>query len=450
MEKHCAHQPAFSLKRSVLISSLGLALFSAGAQADQSPFAYDSPWMFGDWGGYRTQLKQDGVDFQVNYTMESAANLAGGYHSATSMRYTDQWAFGTTLDLDKLLNWKDAQFQMTITDRNGQDLSQYINDPRTGGLSSVQEVWGRGQTWRMTQFWLNQGLFDNLVQVKVGRVTVGEDFDTIDNSYFQNLAFGGGQPGNWRGDRWYNWPVSQWGGRIKLNLPQDMFLQVGFYNQNSANYDTGNGFRLDTSNSEGNLVPVELGWQPTLGAEKLPGNYRLGMYYSSVNGDVYNSYRDGGYQRDAHAYGGYLLAQQKIMSFGNDSKRGMDVRFQYVMNDHKTSKTDNYQSLAVVWTGLWDARPEDELGFGVARIHVNSDYSTEAREGNRESGIGDYNNPGYLPLQHGSEWNYELYYNIKATDWLNLRPNLQYVANPGAVDQVDDAFIGGISANINF
>lgn len=135
------------------------------AQAAE-PFSYDSAWMLGDWNGTRSQLKEEGVDFQVNYTMESASNLAGGYHSSTTMRYSDQWAFGVDLDLEKLLGWNDTEFQMTITDRNGRNLSDDAIS-RNGTLSSVQEVYGRGQTWRLTQFWLRKHFFDNLVDVKV-------------------------------------------------------------------------------------------------------------------------------------------------------------------------------------------------------------------------------------------------------------------------------------------
>ncbi|BAN99764.1 carbohydrate-selective porin OprB [Plautia stali symbiont] len=102
--------------------------------------------MFGDWGGNRTQLENDGVKFDVNYTMESASNLGGGADTNTSMSYSDQWAFGLNLDLQKLLDWQDAQFQMTITDRNGRNISDQVADRRTGMLSSVQEVYGRGQT----------------------------------------------------------------------------------------------------------------------------------------------------------------------------------------------------------------------------------------------------------------------------------------------------------------
>ena len=438
----------FPLRR-VATGTLILAMLTGHAMAADA-LSPDSEWMFGDWGGYRTQLQNDGIKFDVNYTMESAANLGGGADTNTTMRYSDQWTFGTNFDLEKLLDWQDAEFQMTITNRDGQNLSEQVADKRTGMLSSVQEVYGRGQTWRLTQFWLRKGLFNDVVDLKAGRVTVGEDFDNFDGNLFQNLALGSGQAGNWRGDRWFNWPVSQWGGRVKLNITPEVFFQVGFYNQNRANYDRGDGFRLDTSNSEGNLVPVELGWKPTLGAQKLPGNYRLGYYYSSADGDVYGSWRNGSYQDQDHSYGGYLLLQQQLTAQDGDINRGLGVRVQAVMNDHKTSKTDNYQSIAFTWTGPFDARPQDEIGVGAARIHVNSDYTRSLRQQNRANGESRFDSPTYLPIQEGSEYNYEVYYNAKVTNWMSLRPNLQYVVAPGAVSEVKDAFIGGISANIAF
>lgn len=429
---------------------LGLVLISFTTLADNKPFSLNSPWLLGDWAGYRQQLADDGVDFQLDYTMQSAANLAGGYRTATTMRYADQWTFGSTLNLDKLLNWQGGTFQVTLTDRRGQNLTPYINDPRTGGLSNVQGISARGEYLRLTQFWLKQSLFNNWVEVKLGRVTTNEDFDTAKLGMFQNWAMGNGQPGHWRNDRWFNAPVSQWGGRVKLNLPQDLYLQVGIYNQNKANYTKGNGFRFDMRHGEGNLVPVELGWQPKLGADQLQGNYRLGMYYSSTDGGVYNSWHDGKYSKKDDAYGGYLLAEQRLTATDGDSTRGLGINFQYVMNDHKTSKLDNYQSLALTWAGPFDARPGDEIGIGMARIHVNSDYAKMRNEQNQEKGASDYHDMNYMPLQKGSEWNYEVYYNIKATRWLNIRPNLQLITKPGAVDQVQDAFVGGIAGDIKF
>lgn len=431
------------------LSAVGLALLSTQALA-AGAFSSASPYMFGDWDGARTRLEQKGVKLSAGYTMEAAANLAGGYDKSTTARYSDQQAFGINLDLQKLLSWQDTEFQFTMTNRDGQNLSDVIADPRAGQLSSVQEVYGRGQTWRVTQLWLRKGFFDDMLDIKAGRVTVGEDFDNFD-SKFQNLALGSGQAGNWRGDHWYNWPVAQWGGRVRLNVTPEVFFQVGFYNQNPYNYSKGDGFRFEFHPTQGNLVPVELGWQPKLGAEGLAGNYRLGYYYSSTKDPVYGSYRNGGYgDTDAHAYGGYLLAQQQLTRQGGSNDRGIGVSVQAVMNDHKTSKTDNYQAVSFTWKGPFDGRPKDEIGLGAARIHVNADYTRMQRTENRDSGITDYRNMAWLPIQSGAEWNYEIFYDIHVTNWMSLRPNLQYVTSPGAVSNVDNALVGGLTANIGF
>ena len=76
----------FKRKISPLLYSSALLLVSTVANADMAPLSMDSDYLFGDWGGYRSELKKEGVDFQVNYTMESASNLAGGYNTSTTAR----------------------------------------------------------------------------------------------------------------------------------------------------------------------------------------------------------------------------------------------------------------------------------------------------------------------------------------------------------------------------
>ena len=125
----------------------------------------------GDWGGLRTKLYQDGVDFQLGFVTEAAYNVTGG--DSNLLRNANQFAFGVTLDTDKLVGLKGGKFQITITDRNGQNLSA---DANLGTLMQVQEIYGRGNTFRWTQFWYQQLLFDNVLDVKLGRMGVGEDF----------------------------------------------------------------------------------------------------------------------------------------------------------------------------------------------------------------------------------------------------------------------------------
>ena len=122
--------------------------------------------------------------------------------------------FSAMLDLEKLFGLKQATFKLAITDRNGDNLS---SDANLQSLQQVQELYGRDQTWRWTQFWYQQKYLDGLVTWKIGRITEGEDFAAF-SCEFTNLTFCGAQPGNIVGSYWYNWPVSQWATDVKISL----------------------------------------------------------------------------------------------------------------------------------------------------------------------------------------------------------------------------------------
>jgi Carbohydrate-selective porin, OprB family len=77
-----------------------------------------------------------------------AGNATGGQRQQVA--YTDQWVVGTTFDLTRLGVVPGGTIQVTWTDRNGSNLS---DDAGLGTLQQVQEVFGRGQTLRLTDFW---------------------------------------------------------------------------------------------------------------------------------------------------------------------------------------------------------------------------------------------------------------------------------------------------------
>ena len=243
------------------LTAMGLATCAQAAAA----FDSESPWMLGDWNGTRSELAEKGYDFKLDYTGEMGSNLHGGYDHDRTARYSDQFGLGTHLDLQKILGWDDAELQLTITERNGNNISNdRINDPRVGGFTSAQEVWGRGQTWRLTQMWYQQKFLDQALDIKVGRFGEGEDFNSFPCD-FQNLAFCGSQVGNWAGGIWYNWPVSQWAMRVKYHLTPELYAQVGAYEQNPSNLDRDNGFSLMESGAillylaekAGKLLPTD-------------------------------------------------------------------------------------------------------------------------------------------------------------------------------------------------
>ena len=433
------------------------ALLSGLAPATQAsePFSQASPWMLGDWNGTRTALQQRGYDFTLGYTGEMGSNLRGGYDHDRSARYSDQFTFASHLDLDKLFGWQDSELQLTVTERHGQNISNdRINDPRVGGFTSAQEVWGRGQTWRLTQLWIKQKYLDGALDVKFGRFGEGEDFNSFPCD-FQNLAFCGSQVGNWVGGIWYNWPVSQWALRVKYNLANHLYAQIGVFEQNPSNLERGNGFKLSGSGTQGALMPIELVWSPQVNG--LKGEYRAGYYYSNAKAN--DVYKDGNgepaalsgqaYRSSSSKQGFWLGAQQQVTALASDASRGLSLFANATLHDKKTNVIDNYVQAGVVYKGPFDARAKDDIGFALARVHVNPAYRKNARLANLAAGLDDFHDPAFLPVQD-TEYSAELYYGIHLADWLTVRPNLQYIRHPGGVSQVDDALVGGLKIQSSF
>lgn len=432
-------QPARGRRWRLPLAALALVAGAPAAQA-YSAFAADSPHLFGDWGGQRTALEAAGVSFDFDYVGEAATILDGGYRDSHVTKYADQFALGANLDLERLLGIPDAEFQVTLTDRNGHSVNDRLSDPgATVGGSSVQEVQGRGPVTRLTQFWYRQRFFDDALSIKLGRIPFGDDFATID-SHFQNLAFGGAQPGNWGNDI-YNWPISQWAAVVRANLAADWYLQAGVFNLNDSNLDNDHGLDLHHSGTQGTMYPIELGYTPTIGG--MAGTYKLGFYTHDVDNRAYG---DGPATRTSDTNTGlYYVIQQRVTTHGGDAKRGLTLFSMGNTNHGDTAGIDRYVSIGATYQGPFNARPQDDAGIGLAYLHVNDDVNDYI----------DYYNAtpagSLTPLpRQGHEYDAELYYSVNLTPYLTLRPNLQYVANPSAVDSVDNAWVLGTTVQVSF
>ena len=428
-------------------------VLSANAMAADA-FSADSKWMTGDWGGERTKLIEQGIDIKADYVGEMGYNAHGGYNNDKTGRYADQFGLGVALDLQKLWGWDNTQAKIQFTNRNGQNISNdRIGDPRAGTLSSSMEVYGRGHMVRLTQFWIQHQMFDNKLDVKLGYFGEGEDFNTFPCD-FQNLSFCGSQVGNYV-NTWYNWPVSQAAIRVKYNITPELYAQIGAYNQNPSQLEHGNGFKLSGSGTKGTVIPVELVWSPKV--NNLPGEYRVGYYKSAadaadvredVNGNDAAT-TGAGYRTRSSKKGYWFVAQQQLTTHNGDASRGLNIAANATFHDKETNLVDNYQSIMLVYKGPFDARPKDDVGIGAARLHVNKDVKEDSELRNVANGVSDYDNPLYTPIRE-TEYNFEINYGFHVTNWLTVRPNLQYVVQPGGVDKVDNALVAGLKIQSTF
>jgi porin len=419
----------FNLRQTTLACAVGIACIGFINTAA----AADTRYLLGDWDGARTRLAEEGVTFSLGYGSQIAGNTSGGTDKLT--RYSDQWLLGGELDLQKLWGWQGGKFNVAITDRNGKNLS---DEAGLGTFQQVQEVYGRGQTWRLTNFFLAQSLMDGRLQLKVGRMGIGADFAAF-TCEFQNLTFCGAQPGNLVGSYWANWPVSVWAGVAKLNTSQETYVQLGAYQVNPSyvddSYNVHKGLHPNFPHgTTGALMPLEFGFTPVAGYHGLPGSYKIGAWYNTSdtadlmfdqNRQPLGSTAVGALQRNG-AYGAYINFQQQVT--GTPGGVGATVFLNATQADKFTAATDSQVAAGVQFKGAF-ARPADVIGVALGATHGN---------GRRVNA-----NDGY-------EVAAEAYYGWSPLPSIVVRPNLQYIVHPGGTSQNENVVVLGLKTSIAF
>lgn len=433
-------------RRLARLGVLAAALYAPGSGSVLAGDIGTSPYLFGDWGGQRTALAEQGVVFTFGYVSELAHNTSGGSERLT--RYTDQWAFGAALDLDKRWGWRGGLFQFTMTNRNGHDLGA---DARIGNNMLIQEVYGRGQTWHLTQLWLNQALLDGRLELKLGRMTVGEDFASF-SCDFQNLSFCGAQPGNVVGDYWVNWPTSQWAARIKYHTTGNSYVQLGVYQVNPTfiddRYARRSGWKPNNPDgTTGALIPLEAGWQPAW--HGLPGSWKLGAWYDTSDSDDLYFDRNRNPRgltgleplRRGGRFGAYVSLQQQVT--GSAGGRGATLFLNFTQADRNTARLDRQLALGMQYKEPFAGRAQDAVGIAFGATHNNPRFAAFAGQNDVRTG---------QDTVAGSSYEYvgELYYAWNPVPSVSLRPNLQYIRHPGGTSRNSDAVVIGLKSVIAF
>lgn len=125
-----------------------LSVMSSLAFANE-PWSTDRQWLLGDWNGERQALQDKGYKFDMSFVNQSASNVDGGYNDDQRIYNASQLKLGASFDLNKIAGWKDTQASLVITERDGASLAtKRTADPRAAQLSTTQEIYGRGQSWR--------------------------------------------------------------------------------------------------------------------------------------------------------------------------------------------------------------------------------------------------------------------------------------------------------------
>jgi len=192
------------------------------------------------------------------------------------------------------------------------------------------------------------------------------------------------------------------------------------------------GFNTTFNDEDYFFYIFETGITPQFGSKNGPlqGAYRIGLWYdpqpkaNTDYADAGRSYRDD--------VGFYLSCGQMLAKENADPEddQGLGAFFRYGYANSKKNDIANFWSFGFQYQGLIEGRDDDVLGAGFAQGIFSDRASTTY--------IDDY------------ESVVELYYSAQVTPWLNISPNIQYVANPGGGGSADDAVVLGVRAQMSF
>jgi porin len=400
--------------------------------------------MTGDWGGLRNDLLNDGITIRGDYVAEIAGNPVGGAEQGGA--YAHEIMLGTDID-SKLFGWSGGTLHFTLTERAGSSLSK----DKIHNLLTVQEIYGDGQTTRITELSYEQKI-GKILDVAAGRLNTEEDFASSpiyfgDALYcdFQSNAICGtpiAVPINTPG--YVAYPASTWGARIKFYPTSGFYAETGAYEVNPTILDASNGFKLSTNGATGVEVPVELGLTVGQGEGQYLGNYRVGAYYD--NSDFKRVMQDlsrfvpagspilSGLPQSMTAgqYGFWVLADQMVQRDPGTNNRGTTVFAALNWGDKRSALVNWYGEAGVVRHGTFAGRDNDTVALGFAIASINGTL-LDIERGLQAAG---YNVPGTA-----REFMVEANYGYQLSPWLNLRPGMQYVWHPNGEAEIRNALV---------
>lgn len=394
--------------------SLGSLLLSGGVAAADNDLA-TRPYMTGDWGGERQKLEDEGVKLSADYVSETMSNVHGGIKTGT--RYAQQIRMGARFDMSKLLGTANGGVvQLTLNDRRGHNASTDL----VGNRLATQETAGYDYT-RIAELSYQRSLFTPDLEAKVGYMAMGNDFGGMGVlTSFVNAGFCAHPLSMSGGSGWGNYPNAHWGAELKYQITPEWMVQTAIFQVDAAsNTESRYAFRMKTYGATGNVLPIEAVY--TYRGE-LEGQYKFGWYY-----DTSNTARIGSTHQNSGRSGAYILADQTVWRDRGDSARNLHVFGQASQTDKATSPFSHWYSAGVVLHKTFANREHDTLGFAYGRAVLNS----RTRDV-QEAQAADLAAADTIDNLDSGEQLLELSYGAQITPWLLVRPDVQYVMEPGA------------------
>ncbi len=402
--------------------------------------------------GLKSQLRNLGIVVEFDNINEFGGNVSGGLtHAATD---AGQYGLEADVDWERLAGITGFATHTVFVGRYGANLSSIFGD----NLNPVQEIYGAGGNVavHLVYTYGEETFANGRMDIAFGRMPVLNDFDASPlNCNFMSNSLCGNPKGFTDNSAISSYPDASWGARLRARPVRDAYIQVGLYDVESGIYtDTyqRSGFKFDGADITGEVFPVELGYEPSFGPDKLTGHYKAGFAYSNSSvGDDYIDVNGAPYVLSGLApkvrkgrTSAYVAVDQMLTRNGPGENQGITVLGGYVHNDPTTSQRAEFYYAGALDRGFLPSRPDDTAGLLFSYTEV-SNYLASTQADEIQFG---------LPISGGAtgvqrhEETLEVNYDIHVYRGVNFQPDFQYIFRPNAQNNINDALFIGFKSHI--
>ncbi|MBV9777209.1 MAG: carbohydrate porin [Acetobacteraceae bacterium] len=367
-------------------------------------------------------LGDQGIYFSMSYVGIGQGNVSGGNQQGAI--FAGEFTIGTTLDLQKLAGVPGGSLHITFDERSGNSISHFV-----GTNFGLTENHGPNNVIRLANFYYEQALFHDRVDLTFGRTNPTADFATsaISCQFLSNIFCA--QPGIWYFGLNSNepYPQSTWGGRANFQITPEIYLRAGGY-QNDLTQVNGQGFTWRWDTGTGAFIPYEIGYQTLFSSARYPTKVDAGGYYDT------STYLPPGSalitKKGRTAY--WVQGQQVVWRPDPATQQSLTVFGGAMIQGHGSAPYWGEYYAGVYDQAPFLSRPADTVGVIGAYLPLNQAVSPFSKE-----------------------WIFEINYGISLFPGVTLKPAVQYVVHPDQIGffpqrKVNNAIVVGAQFSVNF
>jgi porin len=431
----------------------------------------EQDYLFGTWGGVRTNLSQHGVDFEFLYAGSVPLNLDGGIKHGGVY----QGALLSMMDLDgeKLIGLPGGRLHASSIWLHGK---KPFSDHYVGDLNKVNLL-DFANGFRLWELYYQQKLLDGKITLKAGQLDIASDFivpeyynsmaglSLLNQTFFYpTMAFNvWDQPGFPVGHHALaSTPYGAPGVQARVQLSPRSYVQAGVYDGNPDR--SRSGTRIHLSSKEGALAYFELGYLHNQNKDDagLPGNFKLGAWYHTDDFfDMYDAtfaaFNDasGGLlgplppPRDRGGnYGVYFLTDHYLwLEQGKDdaARQGLIGFFRLATAPDNRNLAQFGADGGLVYKGLIPSRDWDTMSVAFSYLQISDDLRRAQRDINTLVGFPVLPKADYEAVL-------EMNYKIQLAAWCAVDTSVQRVFHPGGRLSADipDAWVFSVQTTLRF